>query len=238
MAISLVQTAAGSTGAVAVGSVLGTFSSNVTSGNFIAVMLSFFGNTSGTSGGTSVTDSIGNSYSLAVSSGSVSGSSIAVDIWYSPNITGGSAIVTAKVRDANSDFSMIMREYSGLALTNLIDKVGSQANNAAGSNLNSGTTAVTTNANDLVIAAFCANQRNVSAFDVNYSHGTNRFASNLNDNETITEDLIVSSTGAQIGTAVLAGGIANWRGAIASFKAGSAATSVTVPYLNLMGVGQ
>ena len=94
-----------------------TLSSPVTSGNLIVVSVSGWPNLPAA---TPVTDSLGNSYSIAgtvlVSQGAYSA------IYYARNVTGGTATVTVSTVSTGGQISMAVAEFSGVDTVSPLDK--------------------------------------------------------------------------------------------------------------------
>jgi hypothetical protein len=133
---------------------------------------------------------------------------------------------------------IVIAEYSGIATTTPLDKTVTSKPSAFASTITSGTTAATTQANELVIALFGS---------IRTSHPTNTFGSYTNSFVEVGQvaattgdadmvamvEKIVSTTGTQTSTATLAGG-AEQRpvGSVMTFKATAGATTApTFPRL-------
>lgn len=126
-----------------------TWNSNTTTGNTIIVSITYNDDTAGTI--SSVTDSQSNTYNL-IGTGGSSGGDTHTASYYAYNITGGTTpTVTVTMSTGDHDFSMTMREVSGLTTTDPLDKVA-EGTTASGTSHTSATTATTTQANELVYA--------------------------------------------------------------------------------------
>jgi hypothetical protein len=170
--------------------------------NVVAVM---WGDT--TSSVSSVTDSKGTTYALAV--GPTKGSGLTSVIYYAKNIAGGSNTVTVKFSPSASHPNINVLEYSGLDTANPLDV--SAAATGSGKTANSGS-ATTTSANELIVGAGNPS----SAFK---SPGSGFSSRMINAYGGISEDRIVSSTGSYDATATLTNG--RWVMQMATFRASS-----------------
>ncbi|HKU20929.1 MAG TPA: IPT/TIG domain-containing protein, partial [Terriglobales bacterium] len=122
-----------------------TYPSSQTLGHLNIVVVGWNDTTSSI---TSVSDTRGNSYILAV--GPTTASGARQSIYYAKNITGGSNTVTATFNQAAAAVDMRVLEYSGLSLTNPLDVTA--AATGSSTTANSGV-ATTTAANELIFAA-------------------------------------------------------------------------------------
>ena len=166
----------------------------------------------------SVTDTKGNTYTLAVGPTTFSGAAAA--IYYAKNIVAAAAnanTVTVTFNTTTGTPDLRVAEYSGINTTSPLDVTAVSTGTSATSNSGSATT---TNANDLLVGSNAVlsgtqdagtgfTRRQISAFDGN-----------------ILEDRIVSATGAYSATAPLTSS-AGWIMQMAAFKA--AAGSDTTP---------
>ena len=170
--------------------------------NVVAVM---WGDTTSTV--SSVTDSTGNAYALAV--GPTKATALTSAIYYAKNIAGGSNTVTVEFNTTASYPNVNVLEYSGLETANPLDV--SAAASGSGTTANSGS-AATTSASELIVGAGNPS----SAFTSAGSGFTNRM---INAFGGISEDRIVNSTGSYNATATLTSGV--WVMQMATFKANS-----------------
>ncbi len=157
----------------------------------------------------SVTDTRGNTYALAI--GPNTGTGLRQSIYYAKNIAAGANTVTVTFSQAAAVPDIRVLEYSGLdAVTPLDATAGAAGNSAAASSGN----ATTTKANELIFGA------GMTARHFN-SAGTG-FTSRIitTPDGDIAEDQIVGSTGSYSATAPLASG--NWVMQMATFAAASA----------------
>jgi RHS repeat-associated protein len=153
----------------------------------------------GTNSITSVTDSAGNTYALAV--GPTSSSSSTQAIYYAEDILeSGENVVSVVFSSAPTSPNLRIAEYSGLALTGPLDVTAASYGTGSASNetANSGN-ATTTNLNDLLVGASAVTGMGTEAAGTGY---TSRVITTINGGN-ILEDRIVTSTGSYNGTALL-----------------------------------
>ena len=168
--------------------------------NVVAVM---WGDTTSTV--SSVTDSKGNIYALAVGPTKASGLTSAT--YYAKNIASGSNTVTVKFNQTASYPNVNVLEYSGLDTANPLDVRA--AATGSGTTANSGS-ATTTSVNELIVGA----GNPTSVFRSPGSGFTSRV---INAFGGISEDKVVSSTGSYNATAALSSG--TWVMQMATFRA-------------------
>jgi hypothetical protein len=168
--------------------------------NAVAVM---WGDTTSTV--SSVTDSKGNTYALAV--GPTKATALTESIYYAKNIAGGSNTITVKFNQTASYPNVNVLEYSGLDTANPLDVSSSAI--GSGTTANSGS-AMTTSANELIVGAGNPS----SVFKAVGSGFSSRI---INAYGGISEDRIVSSTGSYNATATLTSG--TWVMQMAAFRA-------------------
>jgi len=216
MAIAFIQSKSG-TGSGAGAATTASMTS--TSGNAIIVMVAT--NTNVDNRISTVTDSKFNSYTRVTSK---SYNFSEVEIWYALGITGGAShTVTATSSNAGDSVVVTAQEFSGVATSSAADKF-TQAN-GDGNTLDSGATATTTQADELVFGAGADNGGNAVTLGSGYSNlGT---ATLVGDVAGGAESKIVAATGtynATFGTS----GAPSWVCAVATFKAagGSAASAI------------
>jgi len=167
-----------------------------------------------TSSISSVTDSRGNSYTLAV--GPTSNTGLQQSIYYAKNIAGGSNTVTVKFNQAASYPDVRILEYGGLDTSNPLDAKAAAA--GSGTTANSGP-AVTTSANELIFGAGTTG----TAFSAAGSGFVNRM---INVYGNIAEDKTVTSSGSYNATATTSS--AAWVMQMATFR-GSGQGSLPPP---------
>ncbi len=152
----------------------------------------------------SVTDSKGNVYALAVGPTKVTG--LTQSIYYAKNIAGGSNTVTVSFNQTASYPNVNVLEYSGLSTTSPLDVTAGAT--GSGTTANSGS-ATTTSANELIVGAGNPS----SVFTGAGSGFSNRI---INSFGGISEDKIVSSTGSYNATVTLTSG--TWVMQMVGFK--------------------
>jgi hypothetical protein len=125
------------------------FNSNTTTGNTIIIAVTY--NDDVTGNPTSITDTTSNTY--AKIAGGASGGDTTTELWYAYNITGGTTpTLTVNMSNANShDFSMTLREVSGLTTTDPFD-VKAEGATASGTTHTSPSTTTTSQADEFVYA--------------------------------------------------------------------------------------
>lgn len=214
MTIARAQANATAASAGAVSTLAGTFGGTPTQNNLLVV--------------TAVSDSTmnlptGSGWSLAVSAVNNCG----LYIWYKVAGAAESATVTVN-NTASATCVMCAMEWSGLLTASVLDKTASNGGVSGSSTIASGTTAATTQADELAIAAIADYNQAALAltswsggftteYDLRPSSGTIR-------DEGAAASLILTSTGAQSSTASLNTPCgANSTGCIATFKAAAAA---------------
>jgi hypothetical protein len=168
--------------------------------NVVAVM---WGDTTSTV--SSVTDSKGNIYALAV--GPTKATGLTSAIYYAKNIAGGSNTVTVKFNQTAGWPNVNVLEYSGLDTANPLDVKAAAI--GTGTTANSGSV-TTTSANELIVGA----GNPTSVFTAAGSGFSNRI---INSFGGISEDKIVSSLGSYNATATLTSG--GWVMQMATFRA-------------------
>ena len=191
-----------STTQTASASVAVTYTVAQTAGNLNVVAVMWGDTTSTVS---SVTDSKGNIYALAV--GPTKASGLTSAIYYAKNIASGSNTVTVKFNQTASYPNVNVLEYSGLDTANPLDVRA--AATGSGTTANSGS-ATTTSANELIVGA----GNPTSVFKSPGSGFTSRV---INAFGGISEDKVVSSTGSYNATATLSSG--TWVMQMATFRA-------------------
>jgi hypothetical protein len=157
-----------------------------------------------TSSISSVTDTRGNTYTLAV--GPTTNTGLQQSVYYAKNIASGSNTVTVKFNQAASYPDVRILEYSGLNTSTPLD--GKAAASGSGTTANSGA-ATTTSANELIFGAGTTG----TAFTAAGSGFVNRMI-NLFGN--IAEDKTVTSTGSYSATATTTSSV--WVMQVVTFK--------------------
>ncbi len=154
----------------------------------------------------SVSDSAGNSYALAL--GPTTGVNLRQSIYYAPNVRGGANTVTVRFNQAAAFPDVRVLEYKGLNTTSPLDAAHGASGNSA--TANSGA-AATTAATELIFGAdmvYTGNKTPGSGF-------TARIITSPDSD--LAEDETVSSTGSYAATAALTSS-GNWVMQVATFK--------------------
>jgi hypothetical protein len=203
------------------------FSSNVTAGNLIIAVVwanNAFDRVSG------VADSQGNTYVRV--EGLDNPLSKGLYVYYVKNVTGGANTVTATL--TTSEFAqMVILEYSGLDTTAPLDKHTSATGN--GTTLDSGATATTTSANEMVFGA--CNLTASTTFTA-----TGAFAARAASPKLGTEDKRVTSTGTYNATFTSSAAGEDWACAVATFiesgGGGGGSPTGQATGMMMMGIGR
>ena len=184
-----------------------TYPLSQTAGNLNIVAVGWNDSTSSVS---SISDSRGNTYTLAI--GPTTGTSLRQSIYYAKNILGGSNTVTVTFNQAASFVDVRVFEYSGLSTTAPLDVTA--AASGSGTTASSGP-ATTTAANELVFGAAMTG----GVIKAAGSGFTSRLITPDGD---IGEDKLVSATGSYTATAPVTAyaGSTTWVMQMATFRAG------------------
>ena len=185
-------------------SVAVTYSAAQTAGNLNVVLVGWNDTTSTVS---SVTDSRGNTYALAI--GPTSGTGLRQSIYYAKNIAAGSNTVTVKFNQAAAFVDIRALEYSGLDTVTPLDVTAGAA--GSGSTANSGA-ATTTSAKELIVGAGMTATKFTQA-------GTGFTLRTITSPDAdIAEDAITTATGTYNATGPMSPG-SPWVMQIATFRA-------------------
>ena len=168
-------------------SVAVTYTTAQTAGNLNVVVVGWNDTTSTVTG---VTDSRGNTYTLAI--GPTSGTGLRQSIYYAKNIAAGSNTVTVKFNQAAAFVDIRALEYSGLDTVSPLDVTAGAA--GSGTTGNSGA-ATTRSASELIVGAGMT----ASAFTKAGTGFTLRTITSLDAD--IAEDQITTATGSYSATA-------------------------------------
>lgn len=166
-----------------------TWTSNTTTGNTIVV--GFISNNPGPII-SSVTDSQGNTYTRAFTQTGLSQAPgiHCIEFWYSINITGGTTPTITPTFIYNGAITLI-REYSGISA---IDKIANT--NGSGNSLDSGNTATTSFADELVVGLGGQELAATHGWTAGSGFGNLYNSATSGNNSIAIEDKSVSSTGA------------------------------------------
>ncbi len=141
-------------------------------------------------------------------------------LYYAYNVHAGATTITVTWGASQfADANIIIREYSGLVTTDPLDKSAHANDGGSSTSHSTGTTAATTQASELVVAAAGASDSQEPGWTVpsGYSNLVHQKGSDAFTYGAMA-DLIVSSTGAQSATFTTTDSVAG-QGVIATFKA-------------------
>ncbi len=170
-------------------------------------------------GSVTVSDSKGDVYTAATARQSW-GEGWSAQVFYAPNIVGGTNTVKATFGTSITSFGLLyLHEYSGLATSSAVDVSASAVGTAA--SMSSGAV-TTTQADDLLFGA--------GASDITATKGTN-FTARLTGFGNITEDRVVTATGSYAATASQNG--TTWVMQLVAFRvaSGTAGTPTKLAFL-------
>jgi hypothetical protein len=200
-----------------------TLPQTVTKGNFLIVAVSNYEGTIA-----SISDNVGDSFKLAQQHPTTASGYVGqISIYYVPSAVGGSTTIkaTSTISSASTSVSLEAVEYSGINSTNPFDQTTSASGTS--STINGGTTATTTQANELIFAA--GTFTNNSSYTLTAGSGFTYRGGNTNGSGYYTpvfvEDKNVYATGAYNATFSSSGSV-TYQGAIATFRAAAAPTTV------------
>lgn len=218
MAISVAQRISAGDAATA-GSCTPAFAANVAAGNNIIAI----GFTGGTAASMSTpTDTRGNTFNLLTTV--TVGANNFIKVWIAYGTTAGADTVT--MGDGFNDATLHIYEVAGLASSAAFDKTAAQQQVSATA-LDSTNTPTTTNANELLIGAFVNTDAGVLAWTLGTNY-TNLTKTDITFCNSMTEERIVSATGAYNATASLPANTDNIVCAIFTFSDTAIATGPTV----------
>jgi len=163
--------------------------------------------------GVTVTDNKGNTWNRVISTALAA--TFDLEVWVALNITGGAGhTVTATDNGGGVDSLIMVEEWSGIASASAVDKfVGATGINSSAAN--SGATATTTQADELVIGAVSASGNRTFTEGAGYSNGNKV---NTTFSSLFFESKIVSATGAQTATATISANV-SWVCQVVTLKA-------------------
>jgi len=152
------------------------------------------------------------------------------EIWYGDSISGAGAAITIDAESTRTFTSVtVVAEYTGLQASGVLDKSASDSG-AVDNSANSGTTATTTQADELLVGVLCARAGNTFSGQAGApaSGWTEEHDAAEGTNAAIAyEQNIVSSTVAAQSTATISGSITN-NGVIATFNAAPTQKTLTI----------
>lgn len=210
--------------ATAVTSQAFTLSTPATAGNFlvVAIRVSAIGRT------VTVTNDVAQTATRAL----VNSNSGELNIFYFENV-GAATTVTVATSGAATSYRVTIHEYSGIATSGALDQIASATNNDASPN--SGATAATTQADELVFGAAENGAGRTYTLGAGYSDLAQ--SPNTAFNALIgAEGKVVAATGAQTATFTI-NAATTWTCGVATFKGAVAATGGGPGGPTLMGIG-
>jgi hypothetical protein len=191
-----------------VASVSVAFPTSNTAGNLIIAFVRM----SSTGQSVAVTDSVGNAYTSAVSQAQ-SSDGHQVHIFYASNLVGGANTVKATFSATNNHPWLAIYEYRGLSTTNPLDQTASAQ--GSGASPNTGATATTVSANELLFAA--TGLPSSYSGTVTAGSGYTMLQQDTNTSLADNEGVVVTSTGAYAATFGTSSGT-NWTAVLATFR--------------------
>lgn len=235
MAISVVQRAsAASAGTTTIKPALTT--SN-TAGNAI-IVIGIAGTTTATDLNSLPTDTQGNTYAVVTTINATAfGNGLLIRVWANYNIAAHTGTNTVTIPNANNDAAGFAWEVAGLATSAAFDK-SSSADQTSATALDSGATATTTYANELLLGVFADDNSTSLGFTLGSGY-SNAQQNGATTGYGTTEEQIVSTTGAYNATGTWVVNTAHTVSMIFTFSDGVGGGGGTVSHLGLlMGVGQ
>src|SRR5574337_80952 len=191
-----------------------------TAGNMMAVLASNDGARTFT-----VSDNNSNTWSQAVHSSTGNPSKEVADIWYAANINGGSTTVTITASGTTVIVAVVL-EYSGMLTASPLDKTATHINTTITTSHASGTTATTSQANELLLGLMSENTGSTSESITDPGSTTNRLleTNGSSFNGVAGVERIVAATGAYSFTWTTGDSVAD-ASCIATFKASGSSTN-------------
>lgn len=201
--------------------VTGSFTNSTVAGNLLVVAIT---NGSGTSNYTTVSDNKGNTWSRVFSTITTIGGAD-VELWYSLITTGGASHQISMTNSSFWNMQAICREYSGVTSAPLDKTTNATGNSTA---LNSGASATTTQAAELVIGIGGDSWGSGQSYTAGVGFGNLSQLIDASAYGLALEDKTVSSTGAQTAAFTL---LNSWRWAcgVATFKVDTGGGATFVP---------
>lgn len=232
MAIAVIQRATPGIDTFTNGFAHAPFVSNNTAGNTIIALCCY---ANGSNNLAAITDTAGNTYTKVYDQVSAA-DSLGMFAYVATSITGGANTVE-EINDSFNTCVIFAWEVSGISGS--LDKSAQQWQTTA-TNLSSTATSTTTNANELLIGAFCDSQNGTGPTYTLGAAWSNLQTGYVSFCLSMAEEQIVSSTGAYTATATISTNPNNFTmGAVLTFPAsGGGGSSSTPRLLSMMGVGR
>jgi hypothetical protein len=203
-----------------VSSLSASFPSANTAGNLIVAFVRM----STTSQTVSLSDTAGNLYNTAATQAQSSDGS-QIQLLYAANIKGGANTVTAAFSSTNNHPFLAIYEYSGLSSSSPLDKTA--AAQGSSSTPNSGSTAATASADELVFAGLGLPVSSSATVSPGSGFTLEQQDAIANSSRAATEDLLATASGNYTGTFALTAS-ANWSAVVATFLAASSPAPLSI----------
>lgn len=219
--------AANNSGATTIPVILG---SSPIDGNFLYVVIGTLGSAA------NEVSSITQTGATWVKAVQADNTGVTIEIWYAENVSGASASITINLASSLTAACMVV-EWDSILTSGSLDKTSSGIGNWITANPDTGTTATTAQANELIVVGF-ADTNPTFAWSTPSIGYTNVGESDAIALATVTGEKTVSSTGTQNGTDSAHGATipdtGPWAAVIATFQLSSSiisATAVTSPFM-------
>lgn len=201
------------------------YTSSVTSGSLLLVCVTL----GLTTDPTSITDSLGQTFTKAVNGKNTTDNNSTVSLWYKESSAAGADTVSVAYASA-ANIRFAIAEYSGISISGSLDQINN-AQADASTAINAGSV-TTTQASELL--AVCARNNTGVTFTAGTSYTMREQVPAAPNARAAFEDRIVSSTGTYTGDMTTSGNV-NWGAVIATFKAagGAVVTTPVAPKIRL-----
>lgn len=193
-----------------------------------------------------VTDSRGNTWTVdGIANASTNFVAVFSTLQDAGTLQAGDTITLTWTAAPGNNRKIIIEEFSGQATSSRVDKTATNnvtTSTTSGNAINSGTTAATSQADELVVVAYCLDHGagGTDTKDASYSSFTTSQIAAGSSSDGFLKTLfasykIISSTGAQSSAITSSVTVNSYEGVIVTYKAAVAATVAST--LALMGVG-
>lgn len=217
---SRVQSATGNTGSGSASSISVSLGTVPVSGNTLIAVIATRGNTSGIV--TSITQT-GATWTRAIQAARTSSSpGVTNEIWYASGVSGAGTSITINQSTVKS--AAVVIEYSGLLVPGPLDQTATAT--GSGSAVSTGTTASTSEANELWIGgiAISSGSTTVSSILNGFTSVANSATNGFNNAKAYALEKIVSATGTASSGGTASNSNITWAGTMATFRAAQAGT--------------
>jgi hypothetical protein len=224
MAMAFVQGTSVSGAAGTTPQALPALASAVAVGDLIVVLAGGDGGATGLA--TSVTDSLGNTYTRVPSFDIAnSGGTLNLDAFYARvTVAGSSNVITLAFNSASENCVVVAQHFNGFTGTVTLDK-SARSSNVSSTTVTSGATAATTQAAELVVG-LAIHASTVSAYTLGSGY-TNLTQVSIANRQAAMESKVVAATGAQTATFTIAAARVNIGGVLTFYDAAGATTTTT-----------